>query len=250
MELLLPMVSLSRRLASIASYIEPGSTVADIGTDHAYLPVYLVETRVCPRAVAVEINKGPWQSALDQVHARGLQSEVSVRLGDGLQVVRPGEVNTVIIAGMGGGTMRRIMEVSPEVLEEVKRLVLQPMNDTGELRRWLLDNGWSLVEEDLVMEDGRFYEIVIAERGTGPCWDDPVLLEVGPLLAARGHPLLLPFLDHKLKHHRLVLEKLTRSGSQRAAEKIPALLEKVERMERIYGRVPGDHRHHGEASPG
>ncbi|MHB1419242.1 MAG: tRNA (adenine(22)-N(1))-methyltransferase [Bacillota bacterium] len=243
------MESLSQRLASIAGYIEPGSTVADIGTDHAYLPVHLVQSRVCPRVVAVEINQGPWQSAQEQIRSCGLEKEVSVRMGDGLQVVQPGEVNMVVIAGMGGGSIRRILEASPQVLDKVKRLVLQPMNDSGELRLWLLGSGWFLADEDLVLEDGRFYEIVVAEQGAGPRWDDPVLLELGPVLVLREHYLLLPFLEYKLKHYRRLQALLAKSGSCRAAEKIPGLTEKIERMEGIYGRVSEHHRHCGEASP-
>jgi len=160
------MLKLSLRLQTIADLVPPGARAADIGSDHAQLPVYLVQSGKSPSAVAGEVNAGPLQAAKSQIAASGLEQAIAARLGDGLAVLEPGEVDCVTIAGMGGALMSGILEAgaSGGKLEGVHTLVLQPNVGEDLVRAWLLRHGWHLAAERLIEEDGKWYEVLLALR--------------------------------------------------------------------------------------
>lgn len=193
-------MKLGERLLAIAAMIPHGSRLADIGTDHAYLPLYLAAANQIQAAVAVDVNPGPFASANEAVARSGLSYLIDVRLGDGLRPVAPGEVDVAVIAGMGGITMIQIMEDSPAVLAGLNRLVLQPMVAVTQVRRWLQSHNWCILDETIVEDEGRLYELIAAEPGQ---MDDSDLLEVGPVLWAKRHPLLVNLLQQRLVilHH-------------------------------------------------
>lgn len=218
------------RLLAIAGFVSPGGVVADIGTDHARLPIYLVLSGNNPAAIASDINKGPYEAARQAVKFNKVEDKVQVRLGDGMRVLKPGEADVVVMAGMGGNTIRGIIENTPTaVLDTVKRLVLQPMADAGELRLWLAQNGWLLADETLVKEEERIYSVIAAESGeeiTG----DKLLLEIGPRLVEKRDPLLPQYL-HKLKgDYQRVLSALARTRNPDAQDKAIKLTAKLAKI--------------------
>ena len=146
-------MKLPERLLRIASYVPQSSLVADIGTDHALLPVYLARQGTCSRIIATDLQAGPLEAARSNVGLFNLWKQVDLRQGDGLDIIQPGEVNVIIIAGMGGVKINEILGMAGEVLQQIDRLVLQPSVGAGQVRRWLLGNGWDLVDEDLVIDD-------------------------------------------------------------------------------------------------
>ena len=146
---------LDGRLAAVAALVPRGARAADVGTDHAYLAIALLNEQDVETVIATDKNEGPCAAARRTISASGFTNRVQVRLGDGLAPLSPGEVDTVCIAGMGGGLIASILAEGAEVLTEVSRLVLQPMNDAAALRQWLYDNGWHIVEESLATADGR-----------------------------------------------------------------------------------------------
>ncbi|TYP77992.1 tRNA (adenine(22)-N(1))-methyltransferase [Paenibacillus methanolicus] len=158
------MMKLSKRLQTIADRVTPGSRTADIGSDHALLPVYLVQSGRVPSAIAGELNAGPYQAACKAAASAGLTAVISVRQGDGLSVLQPCEADTVTIAGMGGSLMADILEAGRVAgkLEGVRELVLQPNVGEEFVRRWLVRHGWTLTDETVLEEDGRFYEVLHA----------------------------------------------------------------------------------------
>lgn len=156
---------LSNRLMAVAGYVEHLQTIADIGSDHAYLPSYLCLTNPSICAIAGEIVEGPYQAARKQVKESKLENRIDVRKGSGLEVIKPGEVEGITIAGMGGALIASILEEGKEKLEGVDRLVLQPNNASRSVRIWLLENNWKLIEENLLSENEKFYEILVAEPG-------------------------------------------------------------------------------------
>lgn len=226
------MVKLSNRLKLLASFVPGGSFVADIGTDHGYLPVYLVLKGICPRAVAADINQGPLESARTNIMDKNASDRIDLRLGNGLRVLKPGEVDTLVIAGMGGGTIRDILSASPEVARMARRLILQPMGDEMELRVYLLDNGWTLIDEELLLEDGRLYVVIVAERGTEKL-EDPILLELGPMLVQKKHPLLKVLLQKLKEKYERILKGLACSSHPAAGEKAQGIREKLRRLEEM-----------------
>ncbi|TLS50357.1 SAM-dependent methyltransferase [Paenibacillus antri] len=157
------MIQLSKRLSAVAEYALPGGALADIGTDHALLPVSLVQRGIIPNAVAGDVHVGPARAAERQVLSAGLASKIDVRIGDGLAVLEPNEVETITIAGMGGGTIVDILSGGAAALAGVRRLVLQPNVGERLVRAWLLENGWKLVQETLLEEDGLLYEVLAAD---------------------------------------------------------------------------------------
>lgn len=157
------IMKLSNRLQLILDHIPHGSRLADIGSDHALLPTAAVESGTCVSAIAGEVNSGPFQAAVKQVREAGLTQTVAVRLGDGLEVLKPGEVDVITISGMGGGLIASILDRGMEKLTGVSRLVLQPNVGEDILRKWLLAHQWVLINEHILEEDGKIYEVLIAE---------------------------------------------------------------------------------------
>ncbi|MDQ7790685.1 MAG: class I SAM-dependent methyltransferase [Clostridia bacterium] len=223
---------LGERLRVIAALVPLSTRLADIGTDHALLPMYLVEEGTCPQVVAVEKAAGPLQAARKAVRDAGLDRYIDVREGDGLEPLSPGEVDTVVIAGMGGQTIAAVLDQAPAaVIKGVKRLVLQPMNRASALREWLYGHGWRLIDEELVAESGRLYEIIAAEPGEASSPDD-VVLELGPLLWKNRHPLLCDHLAGLIEKYTKILEGMDRALASDADKKaeIGARVQRLKEM--------------------
>lgn len=206
------------RLETIAQLVPRGSVLADIGTDHAYLPVWLIEQGKIERAIAGDIAAGPCQAARATVAQHGLQQKVEVRMGSGLAVLKPGEAGCITIAGMGASTMISILEADMAVAESAELLVLQPMAGAASLRAWLTSHGWQLVEEELVDDAPHFYEIISARRGVSPELS-AVERAVGPVLLAKGHVLLQEQIARQLASCEQLLTGMGKSERARASAK-------------------------------
>lgn len=223
-------MNLSARLEAVANLVSPYRTVVDIGSDHGYLPLWLVQTRRVTLAIAGEVQIGPLEAVRRTIRETAMEGEISARFGDGLQVVVPGEVEVAVIAGMGGKTIKGILERSPAVLNCLKRLVCQPMAGALGLRRWLVDNGWKIVEEDLVLEDGRLYEVLAAEPGDAVLTDE-LMLEIGPILWQRKHPLLSEHLRRLKRQYEDQALAMERAKSKLVLKKRESCLSKIRELE-------------------
>lgn len=172
---------LSKRLEAVASFVPTGAVVADIGSDHAYLPCYLVHKGIASRAVAGEVVQGPFDSAVRQVRTEGLADKITVRLADGLAAVEEADgVTAVTIAGMGGPLIVSILEKHPQALKTVTRLILQPNIHAKAIREWAVQHGWALQDEVILEEDGKVYEVLVLQRGAMDLTEAQTLL--GPKL--------------------------------------------------------------------
>jgi tRNA (adenine22-N1)-methyltransferase len=203
-------VKLGERLNAIAALVPEGKPLADIGTDHAYLPVTLLKEGKIPSAIAVEVHEGPYQAAREAIHRSGVQDRISLRFGDGLTPLSPGEAGTVVIAGMGGSTIIDILNGEPEVTASIARLVLQPMLAAAAVRRWLLAHNWHIVDEMLVTDEDRLYEIIAAERGVSPEIEE-VLLDIGPVLWSKKPPLLLQHIEQIIAQAAKIVQDMKQS---------------------------------------
>ena len=223
-------MELGGRLRAIAAQVGSFQRMADIGTDHAFLPVWLIQNNRITFAVAGDVQPGPLEAAKRSVREAGLEPAIAVRLGNGLQVVAPGEVDVVVIAGMGGPTIREILESSPTVVSKLSRIVCQPMIGAAILREWFLTNGWKIIDEDLVMEDGRLYEIIVAEPGkTMPIAE--LLLEIGPVLWRRQHPLLREHLIRLRQQYARQAGAMEKSSSMAVEKRRQVVMRKIGELE-------------------
>ena len=155
-------IKLSERLRTAASYVRSGAFVADIGTDHAYLPIYLVLGGVASKALASDINEGPILKARENISKYGLDNKISTQIANGLDGVEAFAPSDIVICGMGGELIARIIDASPYVKNAGVRLILQPMTCVYELREYL-QNGFCIIDESIVCEDGKIYQIICAE---------------------------------------------------------------------------------------
>lgn len=181
---------ISKRLELVASFVSQGAILLDVGSDHAYLPIELVERGQIKRAIAGEVVEGPYQSAVKNVEAHGLKEKIQVRLANGLAAFEEtDQVSVITIAGMGGRLIARILEEGLGKLANVERLILQPNNREDDLRIWLQDHGFQIVAESILEEAGKFYEILVVEAGQMKLSASDV--RFGPFLSKEVSPVFV-----------------------------------------------------------
>lgn len=226
-------MNIGARLETIGRMVPQGCTLADIGTDHAYLPVWLLQQGRITNAIAGDIAAGPCKAARTTIAMYGMGGRAEVRLGSGLEVLRPEEADCIAIAGMGASTMIDILEASPEVVASARTMVLQPMAGAASLRRYLSTHGWKIVEEELVDDEPHFYEIIKAVHGASASYTELECV-VGPLLLEQGHPLFAKHVQRQLDYYRKLIENMGRSerakesSKYREAEELLRALEALE----------------------
>ena len=225
-------MNIGDRLEAIGKLVPQGCVLADIGTDHAYLPVWLLEQGKIASAIAGDIAEGPCLAAKNTVSMHGMKGKVEVRLGSGLKVLQAGEADCIAIAGMGASTMMEILEADMPLAVEAKRLVLQPMAGAASLRKWLIQNGWCIVAEDLVADGRHLYEIMAVERGESEAFSDAVL-EIGPSLIEAKHPLLAKQFERQINNYKKLLANMGKSEQARASEKYIAWEKLVQELEAL-----------------
>ena len=181
---------ISKRLELVASFVPQGAILLDVGSDHAYLPIELIERGQIESAIAGEVVEGPYQSAVKNVEAHGLKEKIQVRLANGLAAFEEADqVSVITIAGMGGRLIARILEEGLDKLADVERLILQPNNREDDLRIWLQDHGFEIVAENILEEAGKFYEILVVEAGQMKLSASDV--RFGPFLSKEVSPVFV-----------------------------------------------------------
>ena len=183
-------MKLTDRLLKIASLVDNGKRIADIGTDHGYIPVYLLNQNKIQYAILGDVNKGPLENARKEVTRNKLQDKVDLRLGSGIEVLKENEVDEIIIAGMGGMLINNLLKANEKVAHTTEKLILQPMQAPEELRMFLYQNGYKILDEHLVREEHRLYEIIVCKyEGLEPQEIDPIYYEIGLKLIENNDPL-------------------------------------------------------------
>lgn len=212
---------LTERLYKIAQLIRESSRVADIGTDHAYLPVYLVNTGKIDFAIASDIGEGPLERAKTVVEEYSAENKIDTRLGSGLETVKKGEVDTAVIAGMGGMLIGEIIENSGYLAQDIE-LILQPMTADDELREYLIKNGFKITKEVLAKEGKKLYNIIVARFGETEKYNDAEIY-IGKLLK---EDIYFPeYLKRRIKKLKNAIEGIEK------AEKPDT--EKLERLKKL-----------------
>jgi len=225
-------VNLSMRLKRVFDYIPEGTRLADIGSDHAYLPCYAVLNKRCTSAIVGEITEGPFNSARSTIRQSGLEGIVEARMGDGLEVLKPNEVDVITIAGMGGSLIASILEKGKEKLQGVETLVLQPNIGAYQIRNWLDQEGYSLIKEDILEEDTKIYEILVASKSsTYKPYSDSKNKEmfIGPHLMHNQNDAFKKRWNHELKNfERILIQLQSAKQTEESIQKIKEIKQKIE----------------------
>ena len=219
---------ISKRLELVASFVPQGSILLDVGSDHAYLPIELVERGQIEAAIAGEVVVGPYQSAVKNVDAHGLEEKIQVRLANGLAAFEEvDQVSVITIAGMGGRLIATILEEGLEKLANVERLILQPNNREDDLRSWLQDNGFQIVGESILEEAGKFYEILVVEAGQMKLSASDV--RFGPFLSKEVSPVFV----QKWQKEAVKLEYALGQIPEKNLEERQVLVDKIQAIKEV-----------------
>lgn len=198
---------LSPRLKIIAESIQGFETMADIGSDHAYLPIYLIKHKRVKSAIVTDVNSGPVSIAKERLKSNKVEARISVRQGDGLLVIKPGEAEVIVIAGMGGILIKDILDKGVKVAQSARLLVLQPMRDSDKIRKWLLENSFEIIDEELVKDQDKIYEVIWA-RPADEAREAKGLMLVGEKIIEKKHPLAVEYINRKTDELKKVMAAL------------------------------------------
>lgn len=202
------MISLSDRLSAVAGFVTKGLVVADIGCDHAMLPIYLVERGITPKVIACDVNAGPVEIARNNILNAGYQDVIECRQGDGLAPITCGEVQSVVIAGMGGQLMIHILSLGKKVLSGVQEIILEPQSEVELLRHFLENEGYMISSETLVRDDNKFYPVMRIVKGHME-YDKEMYYRYGKELVLRKDAVLKEFLTREKHIYEAIIEKLS-----------------------------------------
>ncbi|MGM0378564.1 MAG: tRNA (adenine(22)-N(1))-methyltransferase [Bacillota bacterium] len=218
---------LSKRLKILASYIKKDDKVGDIGTDHGFIPIYLLKNNIIDYVIASDLNEDPLKNAKQEISKEGLLDNVDLRLGSGLNPYKLGEIDTAIIAGMGGKLIRQILKDNKNHLKHIDKLILQPMKGTYNLRKWLLENGYELKDEKLIKEKGIFYEIIYAKKDKVKPYDKKIL-EFGRNMLKKGDPVSLEYIDKKIDKFEQIVKNISNHGGSMSQDKKQEFIDKLD----------------------
>ena len=211
----------------MASMVTTGGILADIGTDHAYVPIALVQRQKIKGAIAMDINEGPLARAQEHIRAARLEEYIQTRLSDGAEALLPNEADSILIAGMGGELILHILTEGESVCSTAKELILQPQSEIHKVREYLRQHQYKIEDEDMVCEDGKYYPMMkvrppvadtAGEDTEVKCWDT-VQLKYGKLLLEKQHPVLREYLEREIRIYQSILEGLKAKDSDRIRQR-------------------------------
>ncbi len=241
------MLQLSDRLAAIADFIFKGETVADIGTDHGLLPIFLFQQGISPKIILSDINSGPLDKARANLAAYAPEMQADIRLGGGLDTLENGEVDTVVIAGMGGLLISSILEADPAKTRSFPKFILQPRNGQDKLRMWLSKEGYKIVSERLVRERHYICEIIVVETAVSMGIEERedtltqrlenLEYEISPLLFSAKDPLLKEFIECKIRTEEKIISAVREKGSEVSLRKLAKNEARLSKLKELKKRI-------------
>lgn len=189
-----------------------GKITADIGCDHAYIPIRLIQDGISERVIASDVREGPCLAARRHIEKYSLTDKIEVRMGSGLSTLSPGEADEIIIAGMGGDLIAEIIEADKIIASGAKRLILQPMNAQDRLRHYLFENGFNIIHEDLAAEGFKIYNIITAAEGSGEKFDREIYYHIPYYL--KNHSFYTMLYNKKHREFTKILSGLKKSAQK------------------------------------
>lgn len=225
-------MELSIRLKCIASMVDKCNCIADIGTDHGYIPIYLLKNHICEKAIASDINSGPVEKARFNIKCEGLEGKIQCKKGSGLTTIVPFEAQGVVIAGMGGNLIRDIIVEKESLFKEFDFAVLQPVQNPEVLRKFIYDNGYKIIDEDLCIDENKFYEIIKVKHDNKPKAVDNIYYEVSKTLVDKKHPLMIKYIGYKINLYNKALSNIKEDSYLSNLRKIE-ILDKINRLKEL-----------------
>ena len=208
-------------MLAIANLVDNSKVLADVGCDHAYISINLLEKGKVDRIIASDLREGPLNIAKDNIKLEGFEERIETRLCAGLCGYEAGEVDTILISGMGGMLVKEILSESIDVVRRADTLILEPQSDLRVVRAYLKDIGFEIIDEDMLNEGGKYYQIIKAVKSKERmevCEDIGAMAEneFGPILIKKKHPVLLEFLKKRKNHYERLLQNKSFLTSQSA----------------------------------
>lgn len=225
------MITVSKRMEMVISMVTKGNRIADIGTDHGYVPISLCQKNLVSKAIAMDVRKGPLQKAKDNILAYRLEDKIETRLSDGMEKLQEGEVDSVILAGMGGELMARILKDGEKVLSSVQELIVQPQSEIYKVRQQLHQLGFQIVQEHMLIEEGKYYTAIKAVRGKEN-YQNEIEYLYGKLLLEKQDPILQQWLKKEYKTNQALYKKLEDISSEAGLIRKKELLHTLETLKR------------------
>lgn len=227
-------MEISNRLKKIASMTEKCHCIADIGTDHGYLPIYMIKNKICDKAIASDINKGPINKARLNISINKMDNIIDCRLGSGLSTIKPFECNGIIIAGMGGNLIRDIIAEGENIVSAADFAVLQPVQNPEVLREFIYKKGYTILDEELCIDENIFYEIIKIK------WNktlkkekiDPIYYEISKTLMDKKHPLMEQYIDYKINKYKQIFDHI-KEESNWAVKRKSEVSDKIRRLKEM-----------------
>ncbi len=205
--------------------VSKGNRVADIGCDHAHTSIWLIQNGIAESCIAMDLRKGPLSHADENIRMCRCENKIQTRLSDGLFALNPGEADCILITGMGGSLMTRILTDGLSCVLEAKELILQPQSDIGMVRHFIYSHGFCITEERCCTDYGKFYLSIHAVRGENP--EEPYSdceFEYGRILPAEENPIYRDYLKNEYRKALLVKEQLETNETDKARERLPEFL--------------------------
>lgn len=228
-------MELSKRLMCIVNNMDKCESVIDVGTDHGYIPIYAVKNKICTKAIASDINKGPKEKAESNVRFEGVSDKIQCRLGAGLATVKFGEVESAIIAGMGGNLIRDIIVQDIKKVQKFKYMILQPAQNAEILREFLYKGPFEILKEDLVIDENIFYEVFKVKYNKideVKVKEDSFYYEVSTRLIEDKHPLIKDFIENKLDRYKTILSFI-KEDTESAVKRKEEITAKIKRLKEL-----------------
>ncbi|HEY5563006.1 MAG TPA: class I SAM-dependent methyltransferase [Clostridiaceae bacterium] len=220
---------ISNRLKKIAALVEHRTTLADIGTDHGYLPIYLIENDISSKVIATDVSLPSVNKAIKNIEIKGLSDFIECRIGYGLACLKEEKIETIVIAGMGGNLIGSILSKAMEKINNYGIFIFQPVQNPERLRKYLYENGFLIYDEDLCFEEDIYYEIIKAKYINKTSYCEEIYYEISSILLEKKHPLMLPYINYKLDKLNKILEYI-KVDSIEANRRRDYIKEKITRM--------------------
>lgn len=219
-------MKLSKRLETVASFVTQGSNIADIGTDHGYVPIFLVKEHIAEHVLAMDVRKGPLERATAHIESFGLSEKIETRLSDGLSAMKQGEADTVIIAGMGGELIIHIIENGRFLWDSIRHWILSPQSDLDKVRKYLEKSGFAIADESMLVQDGKYYTVMSVIPG-GMSAQSSVQCLYGKALIEKKDPVLKTYLEKEKNIKEALLVRIGQNDTTGAKERLMILKQEL-----------------------